>query len=539
MNDPIFLQHIAQETGSNSTALAVGVGFDLAAAYLKDAEKLESFKKDYRNYVGVSNNMLYAEVDSRLGKALIDACIIRTNLSKITPIYRYDFASGATLRAENGTLRYTSADKRIVKDMLSIEQRNNGDNFDKVINASKSPQPQEIIISPDEKWFVLNTGRIPKGGECNDCLSKSEVYIVQAANGEAIKLDAMDMKDVSTETTSDLIMNTHLKADTLQYSFISTMRGSFYQWNYNMHTLKGRYQTFKYNADAEFVFPEGTPDKSDDEPMDYDFNNNYTRYLNFEKDGQLLYIWWANRKKGSQLYWATQAEIVKPFDKGTKASENPSEVIQNKLTGLVLSRKGNLYFTTASGNIGTIDLKNTALDGNNFDEEISKAELPVGLQTFDFLTKDNFRFDASSYLTYYNLPRLSLSPDEKHLLYTIGNNLYMIDIQHLTSPKKFIMSIEPFGVYFAKENGETTVYFQALNEFEMPVTKKYSFDRLVNAPQTDQKVVRQVSLRSHVKEKTGFSVADEIKKLKALLDEGIITQSEFEKAKMKLLNDSK
>jgi hypothetical protein len=38
-----------------------------------------------------------------------------------------------------------------------------------------------------------------------------------------------------------------------------------------------------------------------------------------------------------------------------------------------------------------------------------------------------------------------------------------------------------------------------------------------------------------VKEKQNFSVADEIRKLKALLDEGIITNEEFEKLKAKLL----
>jgi hypothetical protein len=89
--------------------------------------------------------------------------------------------------------------------------------------------------------------------------------------------------------------------------------------------------------------------------------------------------------------------------------------------------------------------------------------------------------------------------------------IWLVTLYYL--PKK-----ENFYCYFEKafESGEIVIP---------------QIDNITNKQEIKQAETQEIQ----EKNTTGFSVADEIRKLKTLLDEGIITKEEFEKQKTKLL----
>lgn len=76
---------------------------------------------------------------------------------------------------------------------------------------------------------------------------------------------------------------------------------------------------------------------------------------------------------------------------------------------------------------------------------------------------------------------------------------------------------------------------QAFNAGEIVLSGKPNILSTDNSRNQSKQAQPAQKQQSNDSSKQGFSVADEIRKLKSLLDEGIITKEEFEKQKTKLL----
>lgn len=86
-----------------------------------------------------------------------------------------------------------------------------------------------------------------------------------------------------------------------------------------------------------------------------------------------------------------------------------------------------------------------------------------------------------SYTISSTFPSLSLTPDQKWLVYVVADNLYIINAQNINEVKGFKLTFEPNSCFFGKENGITTIYLQGQNGFKFPITKKYSLKSLVGS----------------------------------------------------------
>ncbi|MDR2065858.1 MAG: SHOCT domain-containing protein [Prevotellaceae bacterium] len=82
--------------------------------------------------------------------------------------------------------------------------------------------------------------------------------------------------------------------------------------------------------------------------------------------------------------------------------------------------------------------------------------------------------------------------------------------------------------YLPKKENMYCYLEKALNAGEIAVMQTNIANEQNIKPEVKQAEIQE-------KNTTGFSVADEIRKLKALMDEGLITKEEFEKQKAKLL----
>jgi hypothetical protein len=177
MNDPQFINTLQKMTGiSQSNAGLLGIGVELAMAFVEQAKLTKQFRSDYASYAEMSSQMAYPEADPALSKALIDACIGRNALSMITPIYRYDFDNGSSIRVENGILKYFNPAKNITRELVPVENRNNGksyvNSFTGTFFDTKEYQPQLISVCSDDKKFILQTGKIERENDCDNCLKR-------------------------------------------------------------------------------------------------------------------------------------------------------------------------------------------------------------------------------------------------------------------------------------------------------------------------------------------------------------------------------
>ncbi|RAW00455.1 hypothetical protein DQQ10_15365 [Pseudochryseolinea flava] len=227
----------------------------------------------------------------------------------------------------------------------------------------------------------------------------------------------------------------------------------------------------------------------------------------------------------------------------------------NELTGIVKTKRNELYFTSRKGYVGKISADAYALTDSSLPIQIRNAKGEQSLPGYNFV-------DAKEYETVHGniarendcplIPRLALTPDEKYLVYTIYDSLFLVNTDNLKDVRRFGLSASPYNFFFTKELGDWVINLQALNNYKFPITKKYNIRKLLEAD--TRKHVKTVSLpsttgtvtnkttatpinQSNTTNANGSTLADEIRKLKALLDEGIITQEEFNLAKKKLLEN--
>lgn len=547
MNDPEMMNNLRLITKSEAGAQGLGLAAEFATAFINDAKAAKAFKNDYKTYAEISNRMLYLETDKNLRRALIDACVGKNPFSMITPVYRYDFDNGAALAAENGILTYTNGAKKI--NLFAIENRNNGITKDgsslrAYINDVTDPKnkvyphPQFMFLTPDQKKAFFTTGIIQTENECSSCLKENLFYVMDTETGELIEKPDYKFIDFSQFLEFSLGIGM-VPSKPLTPEDMKTG---------NFHLVPGVMLFPKSIASGSVKGFDYSSNPADLKPVIDNFMGKqaFKNGLSSSLPPYTVAINWDMKKKDQSILTSSVLSVIefKPPTITYEKKKTPKIVdnskyysaMVNKFTGAVVDKNKILYYTTASGNAGKVDLNITQPDDANLEAKMKEAEVAAGLATYNFSYGRKYLFESAGFDNYYNLPSLTLTPDEKNLIYIIGNNLYIFDINNMASPKKFTLTIEPYNYFYGRENGEPTIYFQAFNDFKFPIIKKYALNKLINAPIVAEKIVAAPPATVKEAAKTApASVADELKKLKALMNDGTLTKAEFEAAKKKLL----
>jgi hypothetical protein len=244
------------------------------------------------------------------------------------------------------------------------------------------------------------------------------------------------------------------------------------------------------------------------------------------------------QKKGTKNTVAKKTPAKKtPVKEKKPEIPEPEAQFLNEIVALTKDRNGKLYFTGANGTL-------FAVDGNTITkEEELYSKIKAGLSqsavvgSYDFAEPQTTRmFDANAATPFFKFPKLVLTPDEKVLVYTVKDQLFIAEAANLSNVKKYSLTFKPTDSYFGRENNGYTLYLRGENEFTFPITKKYSIDALVNNYDPNANVYAGDKGGSGGGSSSAApSVADEITKLKKLLDDGIITKDEFDQGKKKIL----
>jgi len=209
----------------------------------------------------------------------------------------------------------------------------------------------------------------------------------------------------------------------------------------------------------------------------------------------------------------------------------------NELTGLIRNKKGDLFIVNNRGGVGKLEAGSFKMSEPSLANKIRASFINDLTVPYDYLIKNNYSF-FGTYDENNRPPLLSITPDERWLVYTVHNTLSIINADDINDARSFELNFEISNQFYSVEDDELMLYVNGLDNFRFPITKKYSFSKLLlPKPEiknlqfntTDQNDKKQV--------KPAASLADEINKLKGLLDSGAITAEEYQKAKKKLLED--
>ena len=198
-----------------------------------------------------------------------------------------------------------------------------------------------------------------------------------------------------------------------------------------------------------------------------------------------------------------------------------------------------LYFTNKNGYIGKLNANDYKLDDPLFTSKMRKAMEKKIFASYDFVSSKSY-VSVQGLLrqedAYSIYPSMKLTPDEKLITYVVHDHLYIVSIDDFSKVNDYQLGCQPYNYFFTKENGDWVINLQSLNEFKFPVTKKYSIPKMLRASEASEKMASNKTSPSTDLKNTNFSLADEIKKLKELLDSGAITKEEYDAAKKQLLN---
>ena len=547
MNDPQLINSLSNITGSYETAQALGNGIELISMFGADIAEAKKMKEDYKKLAKLSTDYLYIEKDLNLAGALIDACLEIVGHQIVTPIYRYDFNNGASLRVENGILKYFNAAKDIIKNLMVVDKRHDGKFYK---SDDRGYQLSTILISPDEKVFYIyvNPDAI-SDIKCKDCLIKCG-HTIDSENGEIIY--KIDNKYCYNDAPSawQILNDARFNKNNILITYPFAASGNLF-WTYknaftskekqseNMEGAKhkkfgiagaGLDKTKKFiinNKERKFK----TPGEFSIEPL---FDLPVKFHYVYEKDSSFLNLFWggiAEYDKERTIYSSSMLQVAK-----NEEYYNADGMI-NELTGIAMSRSGDLYFANHNGYIGKMKGTDYKLNDPSLTSNMRKAMDKKIFASYNFIASKSYvslqgllRQDD----TYSIYPAMKLTPDEKLLTYTVNDHLYIVNPDDLSKVNHYKLGCQPYNYFFTKENGDWVINLQSLNEFKFPVTKKYSIPNMLAASEASKKPAGGKILANDVK--NNFSLADELKKLKELMDSGAITKDEYNSAKKQLLN---
>lgn len=548
-NDPAFMNQMYAATGSQTAAEALGHAAEIAGALSVASQEVNAFKENYAKTAEVSKKQIYYEADGRMRTALIDATLGIFPLTMLTPIYRYDFDNGSYVMPDNGILKFVNPAKNQVIDLVAIENRNDG-----VSNANLWSHgfgyggfnfPQLIVPSPDDKYFYLNTGKLKINTGCMNCLEKNFPYIINTETGKAHQIQrgkGVQVKSKAVYIDYDNVLESHFFND--KFTVLNYYDNKLFEYIFTIPDLDFKLSSVKVSGKEPFSYRDEIKILDDIHKSNSNggISRGHKANYTFKSDKYLLTLFWGKeRGRNSGKIMTSTYLLINEMEGETKNGD----MMVNELTGIVKSKDDILFFVTASGKVGSIDLKSNQPADPAFVQKMRASVKSQVLDPYDFTWNRAFQFTSTFSSSIYNLPFLTLSPDEKHLIYVLDDKLFLIDVNDLERPKKFKLSIEPHMVFFAKENGEPTMYLQAFNEYKFPVTKKYDLNKLIQAPMEDP-VVKKTPVASRTnpnpaqtntgqRSNQGGSIADELKKLNDLFKAGALTQEEYDLAKKKLI----
>lgn len=559
INNPSIIKSFQNISGSFESAQALGLGIDLLAGLLKGLEANQKYKDDYRKLAKLSSENIYVETDVNLNSALIDANVGIENFQMITPIYRYDFNNGNSLRVEKGILKYFNTQKGIVKNLMIVDKRHDGKFYN--YNDLRISRMSTIIISSDEKTFyIYYNQKAISDIKCKDCL-KATGYVISTENGEILytrwgtKLWRVFPEYCETLNSSfndnNVLMSTNFMA-TGEYNYVSST--SFVSddkiaqnigFSCNLDGNK------KFNINNQRVnFIQGNKVEN------MIFDRFVKTFYSFPKDNTAISLFWAKEVKASNngLSSTSANEIgtdeayVPLYSSSMLQIPNNPDGMVNELTGITMKKNGDLYFVNKNGAFGKLAGTQYKLTDTDLTSKIRAALKGNNFSKFNFIANKSYISSYGNIENYLsseipNYPSLMITPDEKIMTYIVYDNLYVIDANNTEKVNHYKLTFQPSNYYFTKELGEWVINFQAMNEFKFPITKKYSLEKLNSiavkkkgSSDLPSKNENFSKTKNSNNESSNFSLANEIKKLKELLDSGAITEDEYKVAKSKLLN---
>jgi|GEM_PF-5194665 len=503
-SDPAYRATLYEATGIPNMNEDTAMGVTLAVASLAALQGSQQFKEDYKKYSKMSWAMVYSEADHTLSKNLIDAAVLKAPYNFVTSLYKYDFENGSTLSVENGVLILKNSKLNLSKKLATVIWKNDGD------SGFEEPHMVRVEISNDEQFFTVTTGKNPHP---DSGLNKKEGYIINSLTGEAIT-----HKDLYSALMSTAIIQPSFNDQKLEYYY-----PYYTSLLYNEMDLKKKQDSRRVVLPNEdnFLIKNKKRKSSLLEFFPYAVKTG----------NELLSLMWAYGQDDTfKLGPADETIYSSSFLYGDKFDNKKglNSGATNKLTGLTSTKNGDLFFTTANGQIGKISGPTHNLE--NAEALLKTAQTSAFAKPYDFIIKDKYLFNGGRSMK--ALPKLMTSGDEKWLVYLVDYKMYLISASDISITKEFDLTSIPFGSFFTKENGDYVLNLVSLNQFKIPVIKKYSFSGLCKSKKLP--IPAKTSKGSTAKEPAA-SISEEIKNLKVLRDEGTITEEEFTKAKNKLL----
>lgn len=560
ITDPDMISSLSNFTKSYESAQALGIGIQFLSSLAKEIQANQKYKEDYSKLARLSSTNVYAEKDINLNGAFIDGYVGVESFQVLTPMYRYDFDNGASIRVEKGVLKYFNLKKGIVKDLLVVDERHDG-KFYKYSDL-RMGYYAAINVSPDESVFYLFVNDKPFSEiKCKTCLKKTG-YTINSETGEIIFAQPSWRIAPWGSTALNQI---HFNKNSIPLVY------SFSAWGKNFYTNGMPFtseEQFSDNIGISSFLDSRKSFKINNETLPFErapqMNKSiFDMYVNshylFTKDSCTLSLFWARNEStlttGAGMIQTTTIPInettyvssMLQTAKNDKAFNEDGLV--NELTGIAMSKNGDLFISGRNGSIGKLNASEYKLDDPMFTSKVRKVMDKKVFETYDFNASKEYVTGHGNIATQSHTlyPSLKLTPDDKYLIYILKDNFYLIDPKNLMKVKHYKLSCHPYNTFFTKESGGWVVNIMALNEFKFPITKKYSLEKMnsmdikkINPPKNNTKesnVSSNVSSNSKsASNDSNFSLADEIKKLKELLDAGAITQEEYSAAKAKLLN---
>lgn len=513
LNDPSYRAELSSTLGVPMMNKDMALGATLLVTAIAGMQEEKQFKLDYKKYYDMAAVLVYSEVDRNLSKSLIDAGVLKSSGDNVTPLYKYDFENGSSLDVRNGFLTLTNIFTGLSKKLVEVEAKNEG------VYESGDIHPVKVEVSPDESYFVLSTGKKPVK---ESGLKKKEGYLINSLTGEA--LTQKHLYNVISYTN---IHQVTISKDKLHYYGYNPQGNKLYSVDLLM--------------DAKYVY------KNVDMPNGDNFLINgkmkkqaLLQFTSFgvESNDELLSLVWAFGQDSSITLGPQDLTVYSStYLYGDKIDnkKGTNKGLSNKVTGIASTKNGDFFFTTASGQIGKV--VGPTQNYSNIDNLLSKTKLINFAKPYDFTVKSKYVFNGrGGGIGGANLPIFTLSKDEKWLVYTVDSKMYLIETADISNTKEFDLTSIPFNLFFTKENSDYVLNLMMLNEFNMPVIKKYSFSKLCNSKKL-QPLPAPSSSGNISSTSADSTISEEIKKLKALLDDGTLTKEEFAKAKKKLLKD--
>ncbi len=418
-----------------------------------------------------------------------------------------------------------------------------------------------ILVSPDDKVFYIfvNPDAI-SDIKCKDCLKKCG-YTIDTENGEIIHTELGAKFGWSVcPTAQGILNNSHFTSNNVPVvygqRFTSAEKMAEDMKAASPGDLLKLLESYGISSDLDTrkSFLINNVEKKYSKTGGYGelFNPNVKYSYIFRKGNFNISLYWASAGKeprsqemrrptalqNETIYSSSMLQIASGWQQDKSKNYFNGDAMVNELTGMAMSGSGDLYVADKNGGFGKIKATDYKLDDPSFTAQLRKAMDRNIFATYNFIAEKKYASAHGQIVLFNNIndkvvpifPSMKLSPDEKLLVYTVNDNLYILDPADVKKMKHYRLSCEPYDFYFTKENDDYVINFQALNEFRFPITKKYSLGKLSTMEiKNPEKINERISTKTVNSEK--FSLADEIKKLKELLDAGTITKEEFDAAK--------